>query len=338
MTDETLEVFGKRWNSRAKTEIAFEPEAEILKPNAIELDIPALDDMLGGGIPRGRTTIIFGEAAAGKTLLSQLIIAAAQRRGGKAIFLDVERTYDPKWFRLTGVDTSSEKLLVVRPRSLEQTFDIVTDALDNLKPEVIVLDSIPALIPQTILDAEMAKQDFRGVAARKITEGIAKSTTYNSSTALVLINQIRMEMGRTFGNPEKQSGGKALQFHSSLTIRVRRGKWLTDVAQETSPFDDVSEKDAERIGFLLKLRTEKNKLHRPWLETDLKFYFNGTVDPIGSLIHLAIQRGIIEVAGRGWFVLPDSEEKIHGLPAVEKTLKEDEELKQKIIQLTKEAK
>lgn len=264
--DNGLEVFGKRWNSKTKAEVAFAPEAEALAPGAIPLGIPAVDLMLGGGLPRGRTSIFIGEPSSGKSLLAQLVIAAAQRKGGKCIYFDIERCYDAKWMALTGVDVSPEKLLVMRPRNLEQTFDMVISALEELKPEVIVVDSVPAMVPEAILKASMEDKDFRGLAARKTTEGIAKCTSYNQKTALIFINQLRMDMGVTWGNPERMPGGKAIKFHASLIIRVRRGKWLTDVAQKLKEeeFTSLEEgKDAKRIGFMLRLRTEKSKVSRP---------------------------------------------------------------------------
>ena len=342
MSDKALEAFGQRWNKKAKAEVAFDPEDSVLNPDAISLDIPAVDMMLGGGMPRGRTSIFIGEPSSGKTLLTQLSIAAAQRRGGRAMFFDIERTYDARWFALTGVDTGPDKLLVARPRSLEQCFDMVTDALENVKPDILVVDSIPAMVPQAMMHdergkpVEMAKKDFRGLTARKITEGVAKATQYNQTTALVFINQLRINMGVTFGNPESMPGGKALKFYASLIMRVRKGKWLTTATESKDGFDEEDftsledEKDARRIGFVLRLRTEKNKCAPPWQDCDLKFFFNGAIDPMGSLIHLAIQRGVIEAVG-GFYTLPGVAKKMHGIDAVEAAIRADEALKDRLV-------
>ncbi|KKK92394.1 hypothetical protein LCGC14_2703390, partial [marine sediment metagenome] len=280
MSDDTLEAWGQRWNTKAKADVAFSPEDALLNPTSIEMGIPALDLMLGGGIPRGRTSMFFGEPSTGKTLLAQRVIAAAQKQGGRAMF----------------------------------------DGLETVRPEVMVVDSIPALVPQAMLEAEMEKQDFRGLAARKITEGVAKATQYNQTTALIFINQLRTDLGKTFGNPEKLPGGKALKFHVSLIVRVRRGQWLTeaDVAEDEMPDLDTvleSDKEPKRIGFMLRLRTEKNKLAPPEQSTSIKFYFNGRVDPMGSLVHLAIQRGVIE-GTRGYYEVPGVDGKVHGFSAV----------------------
>ena len=335
-----LEEWGKRWNKKTRTDVAFDPSAEELMPDDIPIQIEAVDEILGGGIPRGRTTVLFGESSSGKTLLSQLIIASAQRQGGKAMFFDIERTYDPKWFAITGVDTSPEKLIVVRPRSLEQTFDMVIDALENMHPDVIVVDSIPSMVPDAMLKVEMSDKDFRGLQARKVTEGVRKANHFNQSTALVYINQLRVDMGVSFGNPESMPGGKGLRFWTSLLIRMRRGQWLTDKTENRDDLEDFTsvdeKKNAKRIGFMLKLRVEKTKISSTTFEEcELKFFFTGEMDAMGSLINLAIQRGVIGAA-RGYYEIPGIDKKIHGLGAVEKLLKGDEKLKASIIAKIKE--
>ncbi|KKK61038.1 hypothetical protein LCGC14_3018310, partial [marine sediment metagenome] len=141
MPDHPLKAWGERWDSKLKLKVAYDPTDKALTPGVVPLEIPAVDIMLGGGIPLGRTTILIGEPSSGKTLLAQLVIASAQRRGGRAMFFDIERTYDPEWFKLTGVDVSPKKLIVVRPRNLEQAFDLAVDALETVKPEVMVIDS-----------------------------------------------------------------------------------------------------------------------------------------------------------------------------------------------------
>ena len=335
-----FDLWQKKWNRLVKRRVVFEPRDEELEVKVIPTGIPAFDEILGPsqqtekGFPRGRTTIIVGEPSTGKTLVAQLLVAAAQRQGGRALVFDIERTFDPRWAALTGVDLASDKLMIVRPVNLEQTFDLVCSALEELQPEVLVVDSIPALVPKAVLLAEMEKQDFRGVTARKTTEGIAKATQYNVSTALVFINQLRLKMGVAFGNPESMPGGKALKFYASLLLRTRRGKWLTD-AGEGSALDEVGDdEDTKRIGFLLRLRVEKNKLAPPWGECDVPFRFTGAVDPIPSTVHLALQRGVITQRAAGYFDVPGQDKPVHGRTAVEQLYRDDEqryvELKQQI--------
>jgi len=338
-----LETWGARWNKKTGDAVAYDPNDEILRLHPIPLEIPALDIILGGGIPRGRCTIIYGNEATGKTLLSQFLIAAVQRQGGVAMFFDVERTYTPDWFRLTGVDTNPEKLIIVRPNSLEQAIDMADDALRNIQPDVLVIDSLPFLIPQAMLDAGMEEKDFRGLAARKTSEGIKKLNLVNKSTALVVINGITIDMGKTFGNPETMPGGKTIRRASSLTILVRKGAWLTDKSEEMDD-DDLSleftavdpRKDVRYVGFKIWLRTEKNKQAVGYQDCQVKFRFDGTVDPVSALIDLALRRGVIEEVSKGYFLLPGSEKKIHGQPALERLLKKDDELRQSIVTAIKE--
>lgn len=331
-----LTEWGERWNRKTKT--VYSPDDEELAPPDLELGFPAVDMMLGGGIPRGRTTIIVGEPMSGKSLTAQLIIAASQRQGGTAIYIDSEHVFDEKWFSLTGVDTSPEKLLVVRPQSLEQAFDLIVDALTNVVPDVIVVDSIPALMPATVMETTMEEKDVIGVHARKLTMGIMKATSLNKRTALILINQLRSQIGG-YGNPESMPGGRAIRHAASIILRTRKGKWLTVAGEAVdSPFkalDDEENTDNKSIGFILRLRTEKNKCAVPFQECDIKFKFTGEFDALGALITLAAKRGIIEQS-RGFYTLPDIEKKIHGLNAVERFLREDIEYRDRLIQSVKE--
>lgn len=336
-----LEAWGKRWNKKVHADVVFDPADEQLVPHAISIGIPALDIMLGGGIPRGRTTIVYGEYSSGKTLLTQFIIAAAQRQGGKAIFFDVERTFDPRWFEATGVSLDKNKLKVARPRNLEQCFDMVVDALENLRPDVIVVDSIPAMVPSAMMRdkrgklVEMAEKDFRGLAARKMTEGVAKATAYNQTSALIFVNQVRVDMGVTFGSPDKMPGGKGLGFHASIIIRMRKGGWLTTETEkgeaDLSSFVKVDKEETPRIGCMLKMRTEKNKIAPPMQRCEFKFFFTGEVDPTGSLVHLAVTRGVIS-ENKGYYVVPGIKGKIHGRRQLEARIKSDAELERMLIE------
>jgi recombination protein RecA len=333
--NDALRSFGQRWNKKASTKVIFDPEDEVLHPGPIPFGILAVDLMLGGGIPRGRTTVFIGEEQSGKTLLSQLAIAAAQRQGGTAMFFDIERTFDAKWFARTGVDIDPEKLIVIHPENLEQGFDMVVDALIKVKPDIIVMDSVSAMVPKDVLKVTMEEKDFRGLDAKKITAGIKKVTQYNQDTALIIINQLRVSMGVVYGNPESQPGGKGLKFHTSLRVRVRRGARLTTETEngkrDADGFLESDDKDARLLGFIMRLRAEKNKCAPiDWEGCDIKFFFDGSVDSTGSLIHLAQQRGIIEATG-SWFKLPGIEAKLHGLPAVEKAIREDEDLKARLV-------
>ncbi len=319
--DGALADFQKKWAKRGAT--VLDPRDESLKPSPVPTGIVPLDDVLGGGVPRGRTTCVYGEYSSGKTLFCQLVIANAQRQGGVCIFVDAERSFDPDWFALTGVDLDPTWLLVVRPRTLEECFDMICDALINVKPAVLVMDSIPALVPADMLKVEMSKKDFQGLHARKITEGIRKANLANDTTALIYVNQLRVNMGQKFGNPESLPGGKGLGFYSSVMIRVRRGKWLLDVEESEG---DEYDSSAHKIGFVLKLRAEKNKVAIPWRECELEFMFTGKIDPVGALIRLAIERGAIVPGAAGYYDVVGVEAKVHGLERLKDALREDPDL------------
>jgi recombination protein RecA len=338
---QTLEEWGDKWNKQVGGEVAYNPNDPTLFPPPIPTGYPTLDEMMGGGIPRGRVTMLIGLESAGKTLLSQLMIAAAQRQGGRAVFIDAERTFDPRWFSMTGVDLDPKRLLVVRPETLEQSFDMLADALRNLEPDIIVWDSITSLLPSSIMDASMVDSDNRGVAARKTTEGITRTVGLNKKVAVVVINQIRTDMTVKWGNPESSPGGFALKHHTSLRLRVRRGEWVyaggkTAVGPENpEAFLDLGdEKSKKKIGYLMRIRADKNKIAPPYQEIELTVMFNGTVDGVASLVHNAIARGVIEQPTAGYFVIPDTcGRKIHGRPAVENIVRQDDEIYERVRDL-----
>lgn len=583
---EKLIEWAERWNKETKLSVALDPGDEELSPGLIPTNIPSLDAILGGGFPRGRTTIFYGQESTGKTLLAQLLMASVHKRGGICSYFDVERCFSPEWFRATGVETTPDKLLIVRPRSLEQAFDMAEDMLENVAPDVLVIDSLAAMVPRDMLEAKLEDKDFMGLAARKTTEGIKKLTQVNSSTVLVVINQVRSELGvcvdpntlvlkrdltwvpagdlvkgdellvpeenivgrgknrqlktavvttagikdllaqeillsngealiatpehkwivggahgsawvptghlipgktklkrylrpwkyddsceggyiaaafdgegsisldgkvitfkqnendmllsvisilnsrailyadsrfinqcenraaslrllggrsavlnflgtfrpkrllkkfnatcrlggikpieepivvsvgkehvrpmavistseqtyfangygahNTFGNPEKMPGGKGLRHAATIMVHTRRGQWLTEKETGLVDFDVVvadEKKEPKRVGARLKLRTTKNKLAPPYQSCEVDFKFNGEVDTVGSLVHLALQRGVITVStSRGFYEVPGHDKKLHGLPAIKELLRSDEQLKQSIVDALK---
>lgn len=328
-----LEAFGERWNRRARRGVAFAADAPELDPGTVSTGIPAVDEITGGGIPRGRTSMFIGEPASGKTLLAQLVIAQAQRDGGRCIYLDVERTFSAAWFRATGVDTSPDRLLVLRPTSLEQGFDMISDALAEVGPDVLVLDSLAAMVPQAVMDASLTEKDFQGLFPRKVSMGLSKVTQENRDTAFVVVNQLRTSLGVAYGNPETIPGGRKLRHDCSLILRVRRGRWLTSNArgdEGEASFAEVGETRGERVGFGLRIRVEKSKMTVPFQETEVRFYFTGAVDPVGATVTLAIERGVIVSPSVGYYVTPDGE-KVHGREALERRVREDDALHRAIL-------
>lgn len=330
---QSLKSWMAGWNKKTKAKVVFDPADKILIPEGIHLGIPAVDNMLGDGFPRGRTTIFLGEASSGKTLLAQLLIAAAQKEGGTCMFFDIERTFDSRWFEATGVDTSSDKFIVSRPRNLEEAFEMVIDALEKVRPDVIVVDSIPALVPRAIMETRMEKERM-GLTAKRISDGVKLCTQANQDCVLVFINQPRISLGVTFGNPETMPGGKQLLFSSTILVRTRQGAFILEDNDEED-MDEDSKKKKNRIGFILKLRTERNKIFRPFEDSTLEFRFDGSVDWISSLVHDALVAGVIVSPSKGYFESDLWEGKVHGREKVEAMIRKDEELKNELTKRTK---
>lgn len=309
----------------------LDPEDMRLNPSILPTDLESLDLILGGGMRRGRSTMIYGVESSGKTLLTQLIIASAQRRGGRALFMDAERTYDPAWFRQTGVDTTNKDVLAIgRPKSLEHCFDKVEQALQTKAYDVIVIDSLPALVSKALLDTTMEEQDQMGGDARKITQGMKKLNLANESTVLIIINQMRSALSVTYGNPETIPGGHYLRHSCSVFLRLRKGGWILDKEVDDSnvvSFSSVpDDKEGQRIGFNMKVRVEKNKTTIPWQETQIRVLWDGSIDATGSLVDLAIKRGIIILEkGYSFYRVPGHESLINGRENVADYLRENEE-------------
>ena len=331
----SLKEWGKAWNKSTKREVAFDPGSKVLVPVGIRLGIPNVDSMLGDGFPKGRSVVFVGEPGTGKTLLSQLVIAAAQREGGRAMFFDAEKTYDPRWFELTGVDTSPEKLIIVRPRNLEQAFDMIEDALERIKPAVIVVDSVPALVPKKITEERMEDKDNIALAPRKIGTAIQKATLANTVTCLIFINQIRTAIGK-WGDPSDMPGGWAFKHANSQLIRTRRGAWILE-NEDKSEMVLGDDREKKKVGFILKLRVERNKVSEPWKEAEVEFRWkDGSVDWTASLVHEAMIKGVIGSPTKGYFISNLWEGKIHGREKLENTIRADADLKAKTIERIKQ--
>lgn len=338
--DGVLESFGERWNKKAKSDIVTSASDTRLDQPPIPTGLELVDNVLGGGFMRGRITMLYGAEMAGKTLLSQIVIGNVQRAGGRALFVDAERAFTPSWFELTGVDLSPDKLQVVRPRSMEQCFDLVCDALEEEVADVLVVDSLPALVPNAVMAAELDEKDFKGLDARKMTQGVKKATQFNRSTALIVINQMRVNMNATaWENPETYPGGRALRHHCSVVVRVRRGSWLTAASERGEIIargEKADRKDIQRIGYTMRIRTEKNKLAPPFQETDVKVYFTGVIDDVNAMIDTLLQRQVI-AGSVGYYTVPGIKEKVHGRLALEELIKGDDALRTRLFEQVKVA-
>jgi recombination protein RecA len=243
----------------------------------------SLDAALGtGGVPRGRVVEIFGPESSGKTTIALQVIAEAQKKGGMAAFIDVEHALDPAYARKLGVDV--DNLLVSQPDYGEQALEITAALIASGSLDVIVVDSVAALVPKAELDGEMGDSHV-GLQARLMSQALRKLTgiVSKSKTCIIFINQIREKIGVMFGSPETTTGGRALKFYSSVRLDIRRIAAIKD--------GDVV------VGNRTKVKVVKNKLAPPFREAEFDIVYGEGVSREGDLIDLGVMHSIIEKSG-----------------------------------------
>lgn len=290
------EVF-KELTKAHGTERIFWGSDERLQILKLPLNIDPLDRALGGGFAFGRFALLYGEWSSGKSLLSLFAIKAAQEKGYAAVYIDVERTFDPGWAEVLGVDVS--KLMVMQPRSGEEAFNVLAD-LCEARIGLAVVDSLAACVPAELLEGE---KDPLGARARLINQRLARVNAVNDTTAIILINQMRESIGMVFGDPRVLPGGKGQHFYPSLKVRVHRGSWIEEKVE--------GQKNKKRVGYNLRIVIEKNKQggSHQWDEGEVPFLFAGVVDVVAGLVPLAIDMGIIQQSGANYVI---GEEQIYG--------------------------
>jgi recombination protein RecA len=251
---------------------------EVIPTGAISLDIA-----LGiGGIPRGRVTEIFGPEMSGKSTLSLHIIAEAQKRGGTAAYIDAEHALDTAYAANIGVKV--EELLISQPDTGEQALEIAEALVRSGAVDVVVIDSVAALVPRAELEGEMG-DTFVGLQARLMSQALRKlaAAIHRSNTAIIFINQLREKIGVFFGNPEVTPGGRALKFYSSVRIDLRR--------------QDSIKKGDEIIGNRVKAKVVKNKVAAPFKSAEFDIMFSEGVSSEGCLIDLGVGAGLVQKTG-----------------------------------------
>ena len=253
---------------------------------AISTGSIGIDIALGiGGMPRGRIVEIYGPESSGKTTLALSVIAQAQKKGGTCAFVDAEHALDPAYAKKIGVDL--ENLLISQPDAGEQALEITDTLVRSGAIDVLVVDSVAALVPKAELEGEMGDQHM-GLHARLMSQALRKltATVSRSNTLVIFINQIRMKIGVMFGNPETTTGGNALKFYASVRIDIRSIGKIKDK-------EDI-------IGSQTRVKIVKNKVAPPFKTVDFDIMYGEGISKTGELIDLGVKAGIVEKAG-AWF-------------------------------------
>jgi recombination protein RecA len=288
---------------------------DVLVPvNVIPTGSISLDAALGvGGLPRGRVVEVYGPESGGKTTLTLHVIAEAQKMGGQAAFIDAEHALDPSYARNLGVDV--DNLLVSQPDNGEQALEIAETLIRSSAVDVVVVDSVAALVPRAELEGEMGEPQM-GLQARLMSQALRKLTAIvsKSKTCLIFINQIREKIGVMFGNPETTTGGRALKFYSSIRVDIRRIQSI---------------KEGDRVvGSRTRAKVVKNKVAAPFREAEFDIIYGEGVSREGDLLDLGVAKGLLEKSGT--WISYKGERLGQGRENARIFLKENADIRQKI--------
>jgi len=296
-------------------------EATKMEIDVISTGSIAIDLALGiGGLPRGRVCEIYGPESSGKTTFCLSIIAEAQKQGGNAVFIDVEHALDPRYAKVVGVDL--DNLMVSQPESGEDALNITETLIRSGAVDIIVIDSVAALVSKNELDGQMGDTTV-GLQARMMSQAMRRLTAAISKSKCVVLftNQIREKIGVMFGSPETQPGGRALKFFSSVRMDIRR-------------IGQIKESGGKVVGNRTRIKMVKNKVAPPFTETEFDIMYNEGISHSGSLVDLGVEHKLLEK--KGSWISYKGEMIGQGREAAKQSLMEDEKLAAEITQLIME--
>lgn len=294
---------------------AHKVDIECISTGSLSLDLA-----LGGGIPKGRIIEIYGPEASGKTTVCLHAVAEVQKKGGTAAYIDAEHALDPAYAKRIGVKI--EDLLLSQPDSGEQALEVVETLVRSNAVDIIVVDSVAALVPQAEIEGDMGDAHM-GLQARLMSQALRKLTGVISRTksTVIFVNQLRMKIGIMFGNPETTTGGNALKFYASVRMDIRR-------TSQIKTADAV-------IGNRVRIKVVKNKVAPPFREAEFDIMYNQGISREGDVLDLAVNHGVVDKSG-AWFEY-EAEKIGQGREAAKKYLRENPKVLEKIAKETTEA-
>ena len=312
-----IEKIEKDFGKGAIMKLGDKPTVNV---DAIPTGSLALDVALGiGGVPRGRIIEIYGPESSGKTTLAQHIVAECQKRGGIAAYVDAEHALDPEYARNLGVQV--DDLLISQPDTGEQALDITEELVRSGAVDIVVVDSVAALVPKAEIEGSMEDQQM-GLQARLMSKALRKLTGVigKTNTTVIFINQLRMKIGVMYGNPETTTGGNALKYYASVRLEIKRTEGLKG--------------DGEEIGNHVRVRVLKNKVAPPFRTAEFDIIFGQGICKVGNILDVAVNLNIVNKAG-SWFSFKD--EKLgQGRDKARDFLKEHPEVLQEVETLVRE--
>lgn len=317
--DSTIEQIKTKFGDDAIMKLGEKPRVDI---NAVSTGSIGLDAALGvGGLPRGRIIEIFGPESSGKTTLALHVVAEAQKKNGICAYIDAEHAMDPEYTKKLGVKI--DDLLISQPDTGEQALEIVESLVRSGKIDVIVIDSVAALTPKDEIEGDMGAQHV-GKQARLMSQALRKLTAIvaRSKTIVIFINQIRMQIGVMFGNPETTPGGKALKFYTSVRLDIRR------IAQ--------IKKGEEVMGGRVRVKVVKNKVAAPFKQTEFDLMYNEGISREGEILALGEKFGLIKKSSGGSYEVAAAEDKEgtklgRGYDAARQFLKDNPKIREQIL-------